>query len=159
MAAINQYSVASAQEAAARDDLAAWVNDFLASSGSDNELLGAQLAEDFPFWVGPVELPFEQLKRLAGPADDPGVLVPVDDDYWRDDVQELSDAIDDGAEPPPVVATDQGDHLRLEDGNHRLEALRRTGAEEAWTVVGFKSEARRDAFLATGRVEASATVD
>ncbi|MEZ5139313.1 MAG: hypothetical protein R2711_11265 [Acidimicrobiales bacterium] len=35
----------------------------------------------------------------------------------------------------------------LEDGNHRAEALRRAGQEEAWTVVALADEAERDAFI------------
>ena len=34
----------------------------------------------------------------------------------------------------------------LEDGNHRVEGVRRTGADEVWAVIGFDSEADRAAF-------------
>jgi hypothetical protein len=34
----------------------------------------------------------------------------------------------------------------LEDGNHRVESLRRAGQREAWAVIGFENEADRDAF-------------
>lgn len=150
MSNLNRYSIASAQDAAARDDLDAWVKQFLASDGSDNEVLGKMLTDDYPFWIGPVELPIDNLHRLAGPADDPAVLVAVEEDEWRDDVADLIEKIDDGATPPPVVATHQGDHLRLEDGNHRCEALRRAGETHAWTIVGFTDQATRDAFIVDG---------
>jgi hypothetical protein len=39
--------------------------------------------------------------------------------------------------------------LVVEDGNHRLEAIRRAGDDQAWAVVGFESEADRTAFVAT----------
>ena len=37
--------------------------------------------------------------------------------------------------------------LVLEDGNHRVEALRRAGEERAWTVIAFPDDATRDRFI------------
>ena len=51
-----------------------------------------------------------------------------------------------GWEPPPLVVTWKGGQLVVEDGNHRLEGLRRAEVDEAWAVVGFEREADRDAF-------------
>ena len=34
----------------------------------------------------------------------------------------------------------------LEDGNHRYETLRRSGATHAWTILLFADEAERDRF-------------
>ncbi len=144
------YSIASARAAAAADDLDRWVAAFLASPGSDNAELAEQLTASPRWWVGPVAVPLDQLHRLAGPDGHP-VLEPVDETWWRDDVADLADDIAEGEEAPPVVATYAEDRLLLEDGNHRVEALRRAGAEWAWTVVGFESEPARTAFLARSR--------
>jgi hypothetical protein len=142
------FSVDGARSAAERDDLDTWVRRFLASPGSDNAVLGEQLTREPHWWIGPVRLPIGSLHRLAGPPDDP-VLCPVDDDYWRDDVDEMAEKIDDdGWEPPPVVVMFRNDQLVLEDGNHRVEGLRRAGENEAWAVVGFESTEARDRFLA-----------
>jgi hypothetical protein len=85
----------------------------------------------------------------VGPPEDP-VLCPIDDaDEWRDDVEDMARKIDgDGWEPPPVVVSYRDGELVLEDGNHRVEGLRRAGHDEAWGVVGFESESARDRFLA-----------
>jgi hypothetical protein len=150
----NPYTLEDAREAAGRDELGPWVAEFLASPGSDNADLARLLEERVRCWIGPVLLPFDQLHRLAGPPGDP-VLVEWDEDDWRDDVEDLSEKVEEGWQPPPLVVTqnDQG-QLVLEDGNHRVEGLRRTGEHETWAVVGFASEAARDRFL-----EASARVD
>lgn len=146
----HDYSVTSAREAEARGDLEQWVADFLASPGSDNEPLGAQLTEEqSKWWLGPVLVPVARLHRLAGPAEHP-VLCAVDEDYWRDDVDDLEDKVRDGWEPPPVIATFDDGRLVLEDGNHRVEGVRRTGADEVWAVIGFDDEAERDRFAASG---------
>jgi hypothetical protein len=142
-----QFTVESARRAAERDELGDWVVEFLASPGSDNEALAAALGDPPRTWVGPVRLPLDQLHRLAGPPDHP-VVCPVDEDFWRDDVQDLADKVDDGWQPPPMVVTFRDDQLVLEDGNHRAEGIRRAGEDEAWAVISFDSPAERDRFLA-----------
>ncbi len=143
------FTVATARQAAERDELAEWVRRFLASPGSDNAPLGEKLATQPLWWAGPLELPIDQLNRLAGPPGEP-VIVEVDEEEWRDDVDELADRVADGLEPPPVVATMKDGQLVLEDGNHRVEALRRAGRTSAWGVVGFPDRSGRDAFVPPG---------
>lgn len=140
------FTVEAARKAAERDELAAWVADFLASPGSDNAALADKLTSSPRTWIGPVRLRIDQLHRLAGPPDHP-VLCPVDEDYWRDDVDDLAEKVDDGWEPPPMVVTFRDEQLVLEDGNHRAEGIRRTGEDEAWAVVSFESPDERDRFL------------
>lgn len=139
---VTDFSTDSARAAAARDELGGWVAEFLASPGSDNAALGATLSQSH-WWVGPVELPIDRLRRLAGPAGAP-VMEVVEESEWRDDVDELADKVEDGHQPPPVVVTYRDDHLYLEDGNHRLEAIRRAGHDRAWAVVGFEVEVEDD---------------
>ena len=146
----HEYSVQSAREAAERGELDAWVARFLASPGSDNAALAEKLTEQPRWWLGPVLVPTDQLQRLAGPPDAP-VLCPVDDDYWRDDVDDMAERIEDrenGWEPPPVIDSHRDGGLVLEDGNHRVEGLRRAGRDHAWAVIGFDDPAERDRFVA-----------
>ena len=142
----DRYSVDAARAASERGELDRWVAEFLASPGSDNAVLGELLTDEPRWWLGPVQLPIDQLNRLAGPPGEP-VLCPVDEDEWRDDVDELEEKVEEGWEPPPMVVTYRGDQLHLEDGNHRAEGLRRTGETEAWAVVSFESPEERDRFL------------
>jgi hypothetical protein len=142
-----EYTTETARAAAERDELAEWVTAFLASPGSDNAPLAEALADPPRWWLGPVEVPLDQLNRLAGPPGHP-VVQEVEDHEWRDDVEELADQVDDGHRPPPVIATETADGLKLEDGNHRVEALRRAGVTRAWTIVGFDDPEARDRFLA-----------
>lgn len=142
-----QYTTETAREAAARDELAQWVSAFLASPGSDNAALAEQLADPPRWWIGPVEVPLDQLNRLAGPPGHP-VVEAVADHEWRDDVDDLARQVEAGQEPAPVIATQTDDGLKLEDGNHRVEALRRAGVGRAWTIIGFDDPDARDRFLA-----------
>jgi hypothetical protein len=140
-----QYSLESARAAGERDELAGWVARFLASPGSDNAVLAQELCEKLGWWAGPVRLPIDQLHRLAGPAGDP-VLCPVDETYWDDRVDAMDQLAEQGWEPPPVIVAYRGDQLVVEDGNHRVESLRRAGRREAWAVVGFERWEDRDRF-------------
>ena len=140
------FTVDAARRAAERDELGTWVAEFLASPGSDNAALAHGLTQPPRTWIGPVRLRLDQLHRLAGPPEHP-VLVAVDEEYWRDDVDDLSEKVEEGWEPPPMVVTFRDDQLVLEDGNHRAEGLRRAGEDEAWSVVSFESPEERDRFL------------
>jgi hypothetical protein len=146
----HEHSVQAAREAADRDELNAWVARFLASPGSDNAELAHALTEPPRAWLGPVEVPTDQLHRLAGPPDAP-VLCPVDEDFWRDDVDDMAEAIeDDDWEPPPVIVTHRDGKLMLEDGNHRVEGTRRAGQDSVWAIIAFDDPADRDTFVAPG---------
>jgi hypothetical protein len=141
----SQYSLQSAREAAAHDQLGEWVARFLASPGSDNPALAQQLTAELHWWAGPVLLPIDRLQRLAGPAGDP-VLCVVDDDYWDERVESMDQLAEEGWDPPPVVVACRESKFELEDGNHRVESVRRAGRREAWAIVGFTRELDRDTF-------------
>jgi hypothetical protein len=137
---------ASAAADAGDEEVARWVGDFLASRGSDNAVLAAALAQEPHWWFGPVQVPLPDLERLAGPEDE--ALCDIDPHEWHEDVDAMHDSIDDGWEPPPLLAEWQDDRLLLQDGNHRHEALVRAGETHAWTLVYFPSLDARDRFAA-----------
>jgi len=141
------FDLAGAQRAAARDETARWVGDFLASKGSDNAILAAALAQRRHWWLGPIELPLDDLVRLAGPEDD--ALVPIAEGEWEADVQSMEASVASGWEPPPLLAEYQDGRVLLQDGNHRYEALAREGAATAWVLVYFDDPLARDHFIAT----------
>ena len=143
----DDHSVEAARRAAERDELGDWVARFLASPGSDNAPLAHELSEPPRWWLGPVQLPVDRLHRLAGPPDAP-VLCPVDDDFWRDDVDEIAERVEEDWEPPPVIVTHRDGRLVLEDGNHRVEGVRRAGKDHVWAVVAFDDPEERSRFVA-----------
>ena len=98
-----RFDLASARRAAAQDETAGcgWATSW-AERGSDNEILAATLAQREHWWLGPIRVPVDDLVRLAGPEDD--ALVPIDDDEWEDDVTSMEESVDEGWEPPPLLA-------------------------------------------------------
>jgi len=141
-----KFSLATAFEAANEDRTALWVGDFLASRGSDNATLAAALAQDQHWWLGPLQVPVESLVRLAGPEDE--ALVPIEEDEWEDDVSTMEESIEQGWDPPPLLAEYQDGRLLLQDGNHRYEALVRAGEAQAWVLIWFDDPAERDHYRA-----------
>ena len=83
-----EHTVEGARAAAERDELPAWIGDFLRSPGSDNAALGDELESSGRVWSGPVELPFDELNRLAGPPDQP-TLGEFDGGDDNDRVEEM----------------------------------------------------------------------
>jgi hypothetical protein len=143
---MKDFNLATARAAAKANETAIWVGDFLASRGSDTEILAAALAQKQHWWVGPILVPLEDLVRLAGPEDD--ALVPIEEDDWEGDVGEMQESIDQGWEPPPLLAEYQDGRLLLQDGNHRYEALVRAEEPATWVLVFFDDEADYEAFVA-----------
>jgi hypothetical protein len=143
---MSHFSLASAREAAAAGRTAIWVGDFLASPGSDNEVLAAALAQKPHWWVGPIRVPLDDLVRLAGPETD--ALVPIPADEWEEDVEAMHERLERGWEPPPLLAEYQDGRLLLQDGNHRYEALAREQEPHAWVLVFFDDPADHESFVA-----------
>src|SRR4029077_15811042 len=127
-------TVEAARTAAQRGELGRWVQEFLRSPGSDNAVLGAELRSELSSWHGPVRLPFDELQRRpAAPADPAPLVRPADDDLER--VDDMQESMDEGWEPPPIIVSYRDGELTVEDGNHRIEGLRRAGHSEYWSVV------------------------
>jgi hypothetical protein len=147
-----RFSLATARDAAARGATAEWVGEFLASRGSDNEVLAAALAQRRHWWLGPLRVRVDNLVRLAGPEND--ALCPIDPDEWEHDVEAMESSVERGWEPPPLLVEYRDGDLLLQDGNHRYEALARSGETFAWVLVWFDDPDERSKFQAAGRTSA-----
>jgi len=141
-----KVSLTSAQRAADEGRLAEWVVDFLSSPGSSNPELAAALAMKGTIYLGPIRIALDRLTPMAGPDGDE-VVVPVAKEDWESDVEGMEHSIEEGWHPPPLLVSHHDGEYFLEDGNHRCETLRRTGARSAWTILLFPDEVERDRFL------------
>ena len=142
----DEFSLASARLAADQGRLDEWVVDFLASPGSDNERLAASLAFSGATYLGPIRFELSRLTPMAGP-DEGDVVVPVAREDWESDVERMEHSIEEGWHPPPLLVSHRDGRYYLEDGNHRFETLRRSGAAYAWTILMFRDEAERDRYV------------
>lgn len=140
-----KFSLTSAQRATDEGRLAEWVVDFLSSPGSSNPELAAALAIKGAIYLGPIRIALDRLTPMAGPDGDE-VVVPVAKEEWESDVEGMEHSIEQGWHPPPLLVSYHDGKYLLEDGNHRCETLRRTGAAYAWTILLFADEVERDRF-------------
>jgi ParB/Sulfiredoxin domain len=141
-----KFSLASAQHAANEGRLDEWVVDFLASPGSSNSALAAAFVLSGATYLGPIRFALDRLTPMAGPVGDK-VVVPVAEGVWESDIEAMEHSMERGWHPPPLLVSHHDGQYFLEDGNHRYESLRRTGATHAWVVLLFASEAERDRYL------------
>lgn len=141
------FSLGSARRAADEDRLAEWVVDFLASPGSDNAPLAASLAFTGATYLGPIRFEIARITPMAGP-DEEHVVVPVAVEDWESDIERMEHSVEEGWHPPPLLVSHRDGRYYLEDGNHRCETLRRSGATYAWTILMFRDGAERDQFIA-----------
>lgn len=148
------YSVEAATRAADAGLLAEWVTTFLASPGSDNEALAAELVFHGASFLGPVLLALDDLHPLAGP-DSSGVRVPVPELQWDEEVGAMCESLASGWEPPPLLVSYRGGQYVVEDGNHRHDALRRTGVTHTWAILVFWDESERAAYLSCAGSDAA----
>jgi FMN phosphatase YigB (HAD superfamily) len=140
----DRFDLASARAAALEDRTAQWVGEFLEASG--NVVLGAALAHQPHWWLGPLRVPLRALVRLAGPEDD--IDWTIEPGEWEHDVGTMGESLDDGWEPPPLLSCVEDGALVIHDGNHRYEALKRSGAEAAWVLLWFDDPGERAEFAA-----------
>jgi len=141
-----EFSLASAQRAADEGTLSQWVVGFLASPGSDNAELAAALALSGATYLGPVAFELDRLTPMAGPDED-RVVVPIPEKVWESDVEAMEHSFEEGWRPPPLLVSHRDGRYYLEDGNHRYETLRRSGATHAWAILLFADEAERDRYV------------
>jgi len=143
-----EFSLVSAQRAADEGKLAEWVVGFLASPGSNNAELAAALAFSGATYLGPIQLELDRITPMAGP-DEGRVAVPVPKEDWESDVEAMEHSMEEGWQPPPLLVSHREGKYYLEDGNHRCEMLRRSGATYAWTILLLNHEVEQDQYLRT----------
>ncbi|WP_421995233.1 class I SAM-dependent methyltransferase [Roseococcus sp.] len=125
---------------------------FLTGPKGSNPKLGEYLARNAQTWVGPVEIDIENIETIAGP----GKQYHEPEDKWESRVGRILGRFDDLELLPPLIAGVKDDMegreershtLKLVDGAHRLEAIRRKGHKTAWIFVFFSDFESKSDFI------------
>lgn len=127
-------SVDGAREARQRGELDRWVADYLSSPASDDAVQPEHVCAGKVAWMGPIQLPFDDLLGPAAvsPSEDLATEDPGDED------------VDPPAEQqPPLIVSCADGKMVVEDGAGRIERLRRAGRTQHWSVIGFDDDRHR----------------
>lgn len=114
-------AVDGARAAATAGRLGDWVASYLSLGDWANPALRDELLEPGAVFGGPVLVPMTRLRAAHG-ADDAKI-------------SRLVRSIRHPRYLPPLIAVPDGETLLVVDGVQRLEALRRLGHDDAWTIV------------------------
>jgi hypothetical protein len=99
------------------------------------------------WWVGPVRVPLASLTRICGP--EPEMEYRTTTNAWDERVTAIMIATIDPETLPPLILELTETGLRLCDGNHRHEALRRRGEESAWAIIWCNTEEQQRSIRGT----------
>lgn len=148
------YTSATALAASRAGQLEAWVHAFLEAEGG-NPAFSAGLRREARRFHGPLTLALHALVRCTGP--EPGMEFRVSRESFEARVARLAAAVTGGRDLPPLIVNFRaGEPLVVNDGNHRLEALRRLGRAACPAIVWTTGAADAAAFEAWWRAAGAA---
>ena len=133
------YTLSGALEYGKQGKIEEWVHEFLLGVG-DNPTFSEGLKLQKRFYAGPVRMPLHLFKRICGPEEDMKYRNPAEG--FELHVGNMVSAIREGWDMPPLIVQFGEEGLELNDGNHRFEALIRTG--ETHHHVIFWTSAEKD---------------
>lgn len=142
---MHRHSPDYVRQQAERGLLEDWVHEYLRSDGQ-NTGLSDGLRLQTRYWLGPIEVPLDQLDRACGPEASMEYQEPEAD--WERRVTAMLEGIQGGWQAAPFIVqyTAEG-RLSVRDGNHRWEALRRSGRTAYWSVIWCDTEELRQSLI------------
>ncbi|WP_341677479.1 hypothetical protein [Niveibacterium sp. SC-1] len=129
---------------AARDgQIERWIHRYLNAEGN-NPALSEGLKRAPRAYFGPIHFPVALLHRCCGP--EPSMKYPEPRESFERRVERIGAAIEAGHALPPLIVEYADDVLTLNDGNHRYEALLRSGADTCVVIIWTTGAADLRAF-------------
>jgi hypothetical protein len=127
----NIFTLKNALQAKKNNTLEIWIQNFLRGEG-ENIKLAAVLEKNRKIWVDLIEYDLSKLTRITGPEKE--MTFREDQEKWDKRVNNFVELIKNGYESVPLIVTDLWGNFHISDGNHRFEALKRTGVQKYWTI-------------------------
>ncbi|MBK1812736.1 ParB N-terminal domain-containing protein [Clostridium sp. YIM B02505] len=126
------FTVEEAIEFSKEGRIEDWVHLFLNSVG-DNVPFSVGLKLEKRYWTGPLLISLDKLRRCCGPEANMEYFNPSEE--WEVEINKFRRLIKDGWNMPPLIAQHEGKDLKVNDGNHRMEAMKREGIEKCWVII------------------------
>ena len=132
-----EFSSLAARDAAAHGQLEAWLYHYLQAGEWANPGLLSGLQLQPRWWLGPLEVELDRLIRCCGP--EPWMEYRVPEDGWERHIARMAERLAAPTEMPPLIVVYNQGRLSIRDGNHRHEAMRRSGWKSCWVVIWHNS--------------------
>jgi hypothetical protein len=111
------------------NELLNWTIHHLSADPRNNELV-EHIRKQPIVAVELKEYPLKLLKRIEGLPE----AQPESSDIWNQRVSTIEEAIKNNTPLGPIIVTDFWNKLEIADGNHRHEALLKSGYKTYWTI-------------------------
>lgn len=126
------YNLKHVLDAVEKNGVEEWVHDFLNNEGGNVEFSkGLKITERH--YSDLIKINLAHIERCCGP--EQNMQFVIDEHHFEINVNKMVGAIRDGWQAPPLIINYEKGQLTLNDGNHRLEAFKRTDMDSYWAVV------------------------
>lgn len=105
---------------------------FLHDEG-DNIALSDGLKQEKRFFVGPIKMPLYLFERCCGPEEN--IKYQINEFGFKTNVNAIMERLKNDWDMPPLIVNYCKDDFELNDGNHRYEALIRSGIKEYYIII------------------------
>jgi len=129
---INLFTSASAYEYSNQGKLEEWIHSFLCGEGNNIALSQGLMLEE-RYYIGPVKMSLDFFQRCCGPEKD--LKYQIDKHGFEKRVDAIQIRLQKGWDMPPLIINYADCKFELNDGNHRYEALIRSGIKEYNIIV------------------------
>lgn len=126
------FNVDEAIEFGKRGEIEEWVHLFLNSVG-DNRAFSEGLKLQKRYWIGPLLIELNKLKRCCGP--EPEMQFVDSAEAWEKHISKFQELIRNNWDMPPLIVQHLEDQLVINDGNHRWEAMKREKFDKCWVII------------------------
>jgi len=126
------FTLKGAMDYARKGLIEAWVHGFLNGPGH-NKAFSDGLKLKPRYFVGPIPVELDKLKRRCGP--EPDMIYRVDREGFESIVNGMIQALRNGWDMPPLIVNYANGYFEVNDGNHRHEALKRIGAKVFYAIL------------------------
>jgi hypothetical protein len=140
----HSYTSMSAIEYSKLGKLDEWVHSFLRGEGN-NIPFSTGLKLENRYFIGPVRMPLDIFQRCCGPEDN--MKHQIDRNGFEYRVDAMGTRLQNGWDMPPLIINYANGRFELNDGNHRYEALIRSGVKEYHVIVWITGQNDYEQFI------------
>ena len=138
-------TLSSAMSYARENKIDEWIHTYLHDPEKSNIPLSDGLKLFERYYIGPIKMPLYLFERSTGPEE--GMKYRIDKDWFAIHVSALEDSIKKDIDMPPLIAHYVEQGFEMSDGNHRLQAYKNLGVQEANVIIWITEQYEYEEFM------------